>query len=83
MSNRQSIPLLQMFPQCVLGGDTLEAAQSCQIYNAAIHQSTRSVELEVSFAVPPAEQALEELRNRMIEAQQLAEEIYISRDEAS
>ena len=30
-----------------------------------------------------AEQALEELRNRMIEAQQLAEEIYISRDEAS
>ena len=26
---------------------------------------------------------LEELRNRMIEAQQLAEEIYISRDEAS
>lgn len=52
MSNRQSIPLLQMFPQCVLGGDTLEAAQSCQIYNAAIHQSTRSVELEVSFAVP-------------------------------
>ena len=62
MSNRQSIPLLQMFPQCVLGGDTLEAAQSCQIYNAAIHQSTRSVELEVSFAVPPAEQALEELK---------------------
>ena len=34
-------------------------------------------------AVAEAEQALEELRNRMIEAQQLAEEIYISRDEAS
>ena len=34
-------------------------------------------------AVTEAEQALEELRNRMIEAQQLAEEIYISRDEAS
>ena len=30
-----------------------------------------------------AEQALEALRDRMIEAQQLAEEIYISRDEAS
>ena len=30
-----------------------------------------------------AEQALETLRDRMIEAQQLAEEIYISRDEAS
>ena len=34
-------------------------------------------------SVTEAEQALEELRNRMIEAQQLAEEIYISRDEAS
>ena len=34
-------------------------------------------------AATEAEQALEELRNRMIEAQQLAEEIYISRDEAS
>lgn len=34
-------------------------------------------------AVTEAEQALEELRNRMIEAQQLAEEIYISRDETS
>ena len=33
-------------------------------------------------AVTEAEQALE-TRNRMIEAQQLAEEIYISRDEAS
>lgn len=34
-------------------------------------------------AVTEAEQALETLRDRMIEAQQLAEEIYISRDEAS
>lgn len=34
-------------------------------------------------AVTEAEQALEALRDRMIEAQQLAEEIYISRDEAS
>ena len=34
-------------------------------------------------AVTEAEQALETLRDKMIEAQQLAEEIYISRDEAS
>ena len=34
-------------------------------------------------AVTEAEQALETLRDRMIEAQQRAEEIYISRDEAS
>ena len=76
MSNRQSIPLLQMFPQCVLGGDTLEAAQSCQIYNAAIHQSTRSVELEVSFAVPPAEQALEELKRAICSAYGLGAAVF-------
>ena len=76
MSNRQSIPLLQMFPQCVLGGDTLEAAQSCEIYNAAIHQSTRSVELEVSFAVPPAEQALEELKRAICSAYGLGAAVF-------
>ena len=50
MRDKQGIPLLQMFAQCALHGATLEAAQSCIIWDAAIHQASRSVDLEVSFS---------------------------------
>ena len=49
MRDKQGIPLLQMFAQCALHGAALEAAQSCIIWDAAIHQASRSVDLEVSF----------------------------------
>ncbi len=52
MRDKQGIPLLQMFAQCALHGATLEAAQSCIIWDAAIHQASRSVDLEVSFSYP-------------------------------
>ena len=52
MRDKQGIPLLQMFAQCALHGAALEAAQSCTIWDAAIHQASRSVDLEVSFSYP-------------------------------
>lgn len=52
MRDKQGIPLLQMFAQCALHGAALEAAQSCIIWDAAIHQASRSVDLEVSFSYP-------------------------------
>ena len=53
MRDKQGIPLLQMFAQCALHGATLEAAQSCIIWDAAIHQASRSVDLEVSLSLRP------------------------------
>ena len=76
MSNRQSIPLLQMFPQCVFGRGHVGSGAELPKYNAAIHQSTRSVELEVSFAVPPAEQALEELKRAICSAYGLGAAVF-------
>ena len=52
MRDKQGIPLLQMFARCALHGAALEAAQSCTIWDAAIHQASRSVDLEVSFSYP-------------------------------
>lgn len=73
MSNGQGIPLLQMFAQCSLCGETKEAAQNCQIYDATIHQAKRSVDLEASFTSAPTEETLSGLKREICQAYGLKE----------
>ena len=83
MNDGQGIPLLEMFSLCVPDGATLETARSCHIYNAAIHQADRTVELEVDFTSEPTEEALSGLRDSICAAYGLNQAILSLRQDVS